>query len=141
MKIIIENAEESTIKTVKASGNSGRVYLPPSWVGREVEVVLLQEDVEVDCVFQYKDFNLPVQFIFEEDSERVLFWNGLDWVEHMSQIQQNESFQDEVQKEYEWFLEEVGELLNDEHTFQWAYDLEKGSSHSFENNITLFKQF
>lgn len=26
-------------KNVKASGNSGRVYLPPNWVGKNVKVV------------------------------------------------------------------------------------------------------
>lgn len=28
-------------KTVKASGNSGRVYLPTSWVGTKVKIVRL----------------------------------------------------------------------------------------------------
>jgi putative transposon-encoded protein len=29
-------------KTVKASGNSGRVYVPKEWVGRKVKVMLLE---------------------------------------------------------------------------------------------------
>ncbi len=29
-------------KTVKASGNSGRVYVPREWVGRKVKVFLLE---------------------------------------------------------------------------------------------------
>jgi putative transposon-encoded protein len=28
-------------KTVKASGNSGRVYVPIDWVGKKVKIVLL----------------------------------------------------------------------------------------------------
>lgn len=31
-----------TEKQVKKSGNSGRVYLPPSWIGKRVKVVLLE---------------------------------------------------------------------------------------------------
>lgn len=33
--------EEMVRKNVVAQGNSGRIYLPVSWVGREVAVVLL----------------------------------------------------------------------------------------------------
>jgi len=29
-------------KPVKSSGNSGRVYVPKSWVGKKVKVVLLE---------------------------------------------------------------------------------------------------
>jgi putative transposon-encoded protein len=29
-------------KTVKESGNSGRVYVPKEWVGRKVKVMLLE---------------------------------------------------------------------------------------------------
>jgi len=31
--------EEMIEKTVKLSGNSGRVYLPPNWVGHHVKIV------------------------------------------------------------------------------------------------------
>jgi putative transposon-encoded protein len=31
--------EEMIEKDVKLSGNSGRVYLPPDWVGRKVKIV------------------------------------------------------------------------------------------------------
>jgi putative transposon-encoded protein len=31
--------EEMIEKTVKLSGNSGRVYLPPDWVGRHVKII------------------------------------------------------------------------------------------------------
>ena len=31
--------EEMIQKTVKSSGNSGRVYLPPEWIGCRVKVV------------------------------------------------------------------------------------------------------
>ena len=29
-------------RTVKSSGNSGRVYLPKAWVGKKVKVLLLE---------------------------------------------------------------------------------------------------
>ena len=31
--------EEMIEKEVKASGNSGRVYLPPEWVGKNVKII------------------------------------------------------------------------------------------------------
>lgn len=31
--------EEMLEKEVKMSGNSGRVYLPPDWVGRHVKII------------------------------------------------------------------------------------------------------
>ncbi|NNG00621.1 MAG: DUF2080 family transposase-associated protein [Desulfobacteraceae bacterium] len=31
--------EEMIEKRVKASGNSGRVYLPPGWVGHHVKII------------------------------------------------------------------------------------------------------
>ena len=31
--------EEMIEKVVKLSGNSGRVYLPPNWVGHQVKIV------------------------------------------------------------------------------------------------------
>jgi putative transposon-encoded protein len=31
--------EEMVEKKVKASGNSGRVYLPPDWVGKRVKII------------------------------------------------------------------------------------------------------
>jgi putative transposon-encoded protein len=31
--------EEMIEKVVKLSGNSGRVYLPPDWVGRKVKII------------------------------------------------------------------------------------------------------
>ena len=44
MKIEVNNVEESVTKIVKASGNSGRVYLPPAWIGREVEIILPKDE-------------------------------------------------------------------------------------------------
>jgi putative transposon-encoded protein len=32
---------EMLTKKVKQSGNSGRIYLPPNWVGRRVKIVRL----------------------------------------------------------------------------------------------------
>ncbi|MBW2614662.1 MAG: DUF2080 family transposase-associated protein [Deltaproteobacteria bacterium] len=34
--------EEMVEKTVKLSGNSGRVYLPPDWVGRRVKIIRIE---------------------------------------------------------------------------------------------------
>ena len=31
--------EEKIEKRVKSSGNSGRVYLPPNWVGHKVKII------------------------------------------------------------------------------------------------------
>jgi len=31
--------QEMIEKEVKAAGNSGRVYLPPDWVGRKVKII------------------------------------------------------------------------------------------------------
>ena len=31
--------EEMLVKDVKMSGHSGRVYLPPGWVGRRVKII------------------------------------------------------------------------------------------------------
>ncbi|SDO98168.1 Putative transposon-encoded protein [Desulforhopalus singaporensis] len=31
--------EEMIEKSVKASGNSGRIYLPPDWVGHRVKII------------------------------------------------------------------------------------------------------
>jgi putative transposon-encoded protein len=33
--------EEMIEKSVKQSGNSGRVYLPPNWVGHKVKIIRL----------------------------------------------------------------------------------------------------
>jgi putative transposon-encoded protein len=33
-------------KTVKQSGNSGRVYVPVEWVGKKVKVALLEPIIE-----------------------------------------------------------------------------------------------
>jgi len=42
MKIEVE-AKESLKKVVKAQGNTGRVYLPVSWIGKEVIIILPDE--------------------------------------------------------------------------------------------------
>jgi len=34
--------EEMIEKVVKSSGNSGRVYLPPEWVGKHVKIVRVE---------------------------------------------------------------------------------------------------
>jgi len=34
--------EEMIEKEVKQSGNSGRVYLPPEWVGKHVKIIRIE---------------------------------------------------------------------------------------------------
>jgi putative transposon-encoded protein len=34
--------EEMVEKEVKLSGNSGRVYLPPDWVGHQVKIIRIE---------------------------------------------------------------------------------------------------
>ncbi len=34
--------EEMIEKTVKSSGNSGRIYLPPNWVGHTVKIIKVE---------------------------------------------------------------------------------------------------
>lgn len=41
MKIEVQ-AYQVVEKTVKSSGNSGRVYVPKEWVGKKVKVFLLE---------------------------------------------------------------------------------------------------
>ena len=41
MKVVFD-AFDIVEKTVKPEGNSGRVYIPRSWVGKRVKVVLLE---------------------------------------------------------------------------------------------------
>lgn len=41
MKVEVQ-AYQVIEKTVKASGNSGRVYVPPTWIGKKVKVFLLE---------------------------------------------------------------------------------------------------
>lgn len=36
--------EEMIEKVVKQSGNSGRVYLPPNWVGCRVKIIRISEE-------------------------------------------------------------------------------------------------
>ena len=136
--------EEKKRLLVKQSGNGGYTYLPASWIGREIEVILLPEETEEETyIFQRDDFNLPAQISFTDDGEDIEYWNGLEWVEHPGQIQQNESFQEEdVQEDWELFLDDIMSLDDEnDNFFQWAYDLSRGESHTFENGVTLFKQF
>lgn len=45
MKVEVQ-AYQVIEKTVKVSGNSGRVYVPKEWVGRKVKVFLLEPVTE-----------------------------------------------------------------------------------------------
>ena len=44
MEVKIENAEEVIIKTVKPHGNGANVLVPKAWIGKQVKVVLLEEE-------------------------------------------------------------------------------------------------
>ena len=34
--------EEMVEKTVKQCGNSGRIYLPPDWIGKKVKIIRVE---------------------------------------------------------------------------------------------------
>lgn len=36
-------------KTVKKTGNSGRIYVPNEWVGKRVKIILLEPEVNSDA--------------------------------------------------------------------------------------------
>ena len=38
VKFVVEG-EEVLAKIVRQSGNSGRIYLPPTWVGKKVKII------------------------------------------------------------------------------------------------------
>ncbi len=40
---VTTTAYEVMEKTVKASGNSGRVYVPKEWIGKRVKVLLVEK--------------------------------------------------------------------------------------------------
>jgi len=42
---IVTYGIESLEKEVHRSGNAGRVYLPPSWVGKRVIIIKMNEEV------------------------------------------------------------------------------------------------
>jgi putative transposon-encoded protein len=44
MKIEIEKGIEVLTKKVKKQGNTGRIYLPVSWIGKTVKVVLIEDE-------------------------------------------------------------------------------------------------
>ncbi len=41
-KYLAVYGEEMIEKEVKQSGNSGRVYLPPEWVGKHVKIIRIE---------------------------------------------------------------------------------------------------
>jgi len=43
IKITVEGYEVLE-KVVREGGNSGRVYLPKSWIGKRVKIILLESD-------------------------------------------------------------------------------------------------
>ena len=47
VKVTVEGYEVIE-KVVKDAGNSGRIYLPRSWIGKKVKVVLLEPIGELD---------------------------------------------------------------------------------------------
>ena len=44
MKIEIDNAVESFVKKAKPQGNTAHVLVPRKWMGRMVQVVLLEDE-------------------------------------------------------------------------------------------------
>lgn len=35
-------------KTVKKTGNSGRIYVPNEWVGKRVKIILLEPEIDIE---------------------------------------------------------------------------------------------
>lgn len=53
IRVSIEGSEELRVydileKEVKRTGHSGRIYVPPSWIGKRVKIILLDPLDEVD---------------------------------------------------------------------------------------------
>ncbi len=44
IQVIINNAEESITKEAKAHGNGALVLVPKRWIGRKVQITLLEEE-------------------------------------------------------------------------------------------------
>ena len=44
IRVVIDNAEESITKVAKAHGNGALVLVPKRWIGRKVQITLLEED-------------------------------------------------------------------------------------------------
>ena len=64
MIIKIDNVEESLLKTAKNHGNSGMVSVPKSWIGRQVQVVLLNDDETDEPIQEFKiEYTGFTQFI------------------------------------------------------------------------------
>lgn len=55
MKVELE-ANQVIEKTVTASGNSGRVYVPKTWVGKRVKILLIEPMQENKRLSQYEKF-------------------------------------------------------------------------------------
>jgi putative transposon-encoded protein len=49
MEVRLE-AHQVIEKTVKSSGNSGRVYVPKEWIGKRVKVLLLESLDKVEII-------------------------------------------------------------------------------------------
>ncbi len=130
MKITIDNAEESIIKTVKPSGNGGYVYIPSKWIGREVQIILLKKDDKMDKEsFELKivDENYEISIIaeFDEDNEFVYFQNPLtgNMVESLSHVFSNWSEQNETDEENRQnFIQKVESFFDDDMSMHWIYD-------------------
>jgi len=72
--------EESRKLTVKPQGNGAMAQLPKSWIGREVEVILLQEFDEIEMgEIEMKNNEKIQEYIdtFETDSIRACFLLGI----------------------------------------------------------------
>jgi putative transposon-encoded protein len=141
MKFEVEG-DESRRFLVKHSGNGGYIYLPKTWIGKEVEVILLPDMIKETCVLQKGIFNIPIRFSLGFNSEKTELWDGLSWINNHELLMKNQTYRDsEKQEDWENFIKDVGKLLEDPTFFEWNDDLAPGQSHVFENGISLFKQF
>lgn len=135
MKIEIDNAEQVVEKKVTIFGNGAKVNVPKSWINRKVQVVLLEEEDVVDETYQtfrIEAYGFILLISVDWENEDVLYhnFNTMEWVEDLSQVNSNWSYQDEkVEETYNMFLSEVG---NDDQLLEFISHMELN-----ENVITL----
>ena len=111
MRLEIENAEESLMKTAKAHGNSAMVSVPKGWIGREVRVVLLEKDEDKpiqEFKIEYTGFTQFMEVDWNDGEILFLHPNTHEWVGNRTQLDGNWSFQDERKADlYNKFIDEI----------------------------------
>ena len=130
MIIKIDNVEESLLKTAKNHGNSGMVSVPKNWIGRQVQVVLLNDDEADEPIQEFKiEYTGFTQFIkvnWDDGDIMFLHPNTHQWVGHRNQINSDWSFQDD--RKNELFNQFIDEIFADEQLLDYIAFLEVDES-------------